>query len=134
MPRNRSCPSLPERFGETDGRAIVGKAPIYGENVRLSYQTMQRNEPQLTTLSRKGQIVIPQALRKRLGIVPNTRFLVYGEGDTVLLRRLNLPDVRREWKSINDAVERKMAKYGPIDDEEITATARKYRHRKRQGS
>lgn len=95
---------------------------------------MQRNEPQLTTLSRKGQIVIPQALRKRLGILPKTRFLVYGEGNTLLLRRLDLPDVRREWKSIKAAVEKKLEKYGPLSDEEIEATVRKYRHRKRQGS
>lgn len=95
---------------------------------------MQRNEPSLTTLSRKGQIVIPQALRKKLRIVPNTRFLVYGEGDTVLLRRLNLPDVRREWKNIKNAVEKKMEKYGPIADEDIADIVQKTRHRKRQSS
>ena len=95
---------------------------------------MERDEPQFTTLSRKGQIVIPQALRKRLRIMPKTRFLVYGEGDTLLLRRLELPDVRQEWRDIKAAVEKRLEKYGPIADEEIEATVRKYRHGKRQGS
>ncbi len=95
---------------------------------------MQRYEPEVTTLSRKGQIVIPQALRKRLGIRPKTRFLVYGEGNTLLLRRLELPDIRQEWKDIKAVVDKRLEKYGPIADEEIEATVRKYRHGKRQGS
>ena len=73
---------------------------------------MERYEPSVTTLSRKGQIVIPQALRKRLGIRPKTRFLVYGEGDTVLLRRLELPDIRQEWKNLKAAVEKRLEKMG----------------------
>jgi len=95
---------------------------------------MERYEPRVTTLSRKGQIVIPQALRKRLRITPKTRFLIYGEGDTLLLRRLELPDVRREWKDIKAAVEKRVNRYGPIRDEEIEAAVRKYRHGKRKGS
>ncbi len=95
---------------------------------------MQRYQPQITTLSRKGQIVIPQALRKRLGIRPKTRFLVYGEGDTLLLKKVQLPDLRGEWKGLKAIVQKRLEKYGPITEEEIEATVRKYRHGKRQGS
>jgi AbrB family looped-hinge helix DNA binding protein len=95
---------------------------------------VRNHEAELTTISRKGQVVIPQAVRKKLGIRPKTRFLVYGEGDTVLLRRVELPDIREEWKSLKELVQKRLEMYGSITEEEIEATVRKYRHRKRQSS
>ncbi len=91
-------------------------------------------EPEITIMSQKGQVVIPQALRKRLGIRPKTRFLVYGEGDTLLLRKVELPDIREEWKSLKATIEKRVEKYGPITEEEIEATVRKHRHEKSQGA
>jgi AbrB family looped-hinge helix DNA binding protein len=57
-------------------------------------------EPEVTTISAKGQIVIPQSLRKALRIKPRTKFLVFGKGDTVIMKRLELPDVKKEWEEI----------------------------------
>ena len=57
-------------------------------------------EPEVTTISEKGQVVIPQSIRKRLGIKPRTKFLVFGRGDTVIMKRLKLPDVKKEWEEI----------------------------------
>ena len=57
-------------------------------------------EPQVTTMSEKGQVVIPQSIRKELGIKPRTKFLVFGRGDTVIMKRLELPDVKKEWEEI----------------------------------
>ena len=37
-----------------------------------------------TRLSSKGQVVIPEAIRKRLGLEPGTEFVVLGENDTVV--------------------------------------------------
>jgi AbrB family looped-hinge helix DNA binding protein len=54
-------------------------------------------EPQVTTISEKGQIVIPQSIRKELGIKPKTKFLVYGKGDTIIMKKLELPDMKKEW-------------------------------------
>jgi AbrB family looped-hinge helix DNA binding protein len=57
-------------------------------------------EPEVTTISAKGQVVIPQSLRKALGIKPRTKFLVFGRGDIVIMKRLELPDVKKEWEEI----------------------------------
>jgi bifunctional DNA-binding transcriptional regulator/antitoxin component of YhaV-PrlF toxin-antitoxin module len=60
--------------------------------------------------------VIPQAIRKELKIKPRTKFLVYGKGDTVIMKRLKLPDVKKEWDEIFTIIDRKNLK---ISEEEI---------------
>ena len=44
-----------------------------------------------TRLSSKGQIVIPDAIRRRLGLEPGVEFVVLGENDTIVLKRIRTP-------------------------------------------
>jgi AbrB family looped-hinge helix DNA binding protein len=46
---------------------------------------------EVTTLSTKGQVVIPQRLRDTLGLQPGDKFVAVGEADTVVLKRLTVP-------------------------------------------
>ena len=48
---------------------------------------------EITTASSKGQIVLPAALRQHLGVKQGMRFAVYGQGDTVILKKLKIPSV-----------------------------------------
>jgi len=64
-------------------------------------------EPEVTTISEKGQVVIPQSIRKELGIKPRTKFLVFGRGDTVIMKKLELPDVKKEWEQIFKMIDKK---------------------------
>jgi AbrB family looped-hinge helix DNA binding protein len=48
---------------------------------------------ELTKISGKGQIVIPQKIRKKLGIKEGMRFAVYGEDDTVVLKKVAVPTI-----------------------------------------
>jgi AbrB family looped-hinge helix DNA binding protein len=41
------------------------------------------------TLSTKGQVVLPQAIRVRLGLLPGSELEVTTEGDAVILRRVS---------------------------------------------
>jgi AbrB family looped-hinge helix DNA binding protein len=41
-----------------------------------------------TKLSSKGQVVIPEDVRKELGLEPGAQFVVMGEGDVVILKRI----------------------------------------------
>jgi len=68
---------------------------------------MTQEEPQITTISEKGQVVIPQSLRSALRLEPGTKFLVFGRGDTVVMKKLELPDVRREWEGIFKMMDKK---------------------------
>jgi AbrB family looped-hinge helix DNA binding protein len=77
---------------------------------------MTTQEPEVTTISEKGQVVIPQSIRKELGIKPKNKFLVYGRGDTIILKKLELPSLKKEWDDIFKLMDKKALK---ISDEEI---------------
>ena len=81
----------------------------------------------ITSLSSKGQVVIPQSIRKELGIKPKNKFLVYGRGDTIIMKKLELPSLKKEWDAIFKLMDKKELK---MSDEEIQreiAAARKTR-------
>lgn len=46
-----------------------------------------------TRLSSKGQVVIPEAIRRRLGLESGTRFVVAGEDGTVVLKVIETPSM-----------------------------------------
>ena len=86
---------------------------------------MTTEEPEVTTISEKGQVVIPQSIRKELGIKPKNKFLVYGRGDTIIMKKLELPSLKKEWEDIFKLMDKKELK---MSDEEIQreiAAARK---------
>lgn len=88
-------------------------------------------EPEVTTVDKKGQVIIPQSLRRELGIKPRTKLLVFGRGDTLIMKKLGLPVLTKEWDEIFRAREAKKLKisYDEILDE-IAATRRES-HRSR---
>lgn len=90
-------------------------------------------EPEITTLGQKGQVVIPQTLRKHLGVGPKTKFLVFGEGDVIILKRLRLPDVQGQWMEVLSRVgEKKLGLTEAQVAAEVRA-ARRTRARKPKG-
>jgi AbrB family looped-hinge helix DNA binding protein len=86
-------------------------------------------ELEVTTMSEKGQVVIPQSIRKELGIKPKTKFLVYGRGDTVIMKKLELPDLKKEWEDIFKLIEKKALKLSEKEIQEEIAEARKANRR-----
>lgn len=93
---------------------------------------MANQEQEITTVSEKGQVVIPLSVRRRLGIKPKTRFVVYGEGDTVIMTRIELPNMREEWKRLRAVIDKRIARYGEISDEEISEIVQKHRHERKR--
>jgi AbrB family looped-hinge helix DNA binding protein len=77
---------------------------------------MTTEVPEVTTISEKGQVVIPQSIRKEMGIKPKNKFLVYGRGDTIIMKKLELPDIKQEWDDIFKLMDKKGLK---ISDEEV---------------
>ncbi|MCZ0934685.1 MAG: AbrB/MazE/SpoVT family DNA-binding domain-containing protein [Gemmatimonadetes bacterium] len=47
-----------------------------------------------TKLSSKGQVVIPEPIRRRLGLETGTEFVVLGEEGTVVLKVVDPPSMR----------------------------------------
>lgn len=46
-----------------------------------------------TRMSSKGQIVIPEIIRKRLNLKEGVQFVVVGEGDVVILKAISPPNM-----------------------------------------
>lgn len=44
-----------------------------------------------TTLSSKGQVVIPEGIRNQLGLKEGDQFVVIGEGDAIILKTITPP-------------------------------------------
>jgi antitoxin PrlF len=49
------------------------------------------NPFEITTMTSRGQVVIPQAVRDALELDSGTKFVVIGEGDTVILKKIEAP-------------------------------------------
>lgn len=83
-------------------------------------------------MSSKGQVVIPQALREKLGIGPKSKLLVYGYGDSLIMKRLEMGDAIRVMKTLYKRIDAKIAKYGERTQDEIQREIELYRAEKRR--
>jgi AbrB family looped-hinge helix DNA binding protein len=90
------------------------------------------SEPEITTVSAKGQVVIPQALRERLRLEPKTKLLVYGEEDTVIMKKLYLPNLREEWERIRQIIDDRNKRYGSLTEDDVKKEVEAYRKEKRK--
>lgn len=46
-----------------------------------------------TRMSSKGQVVIPESIRKQLNLTEGAQFIVVGEGDVVILKAITAPSL-----------------------------------------
>ena len=91
---------------------------------------VQSEKADVTVVSDKGQVVIPQSIRKKLGIVPRTKLLVYGYEDAVIMKKLNVPDVVKELEALYKRVDKRIAKHGELTNEEINQVIQDCRKKK----
>ncbi|MCX8189220.1 MAG: AbrB/MazE/SpoVT family DNA-binding domain-containing protein [Nitrososphaeria archaeon] len=91
---------------------------------------MEYKKLDIIVVSSKGQVVIPQAVREKLGIKPQTKLLVYGYKDAVIMKKIEVPNIEEELENIYKKVEGRIARYGELADEEIEKIIQEYRKRK----
>ena len=80
-----------------------------------------------TRMSSKGQIVIPDIVRKRLNLQAGTQFIVMGEDDVVILKAIETPDRQAFDKLIEEA--RQQAKMAGLKRKDIADAVSKARGR-----
>ncbi|MFH1916666.1 MAG: AbrB/MazE/SpoVT family DNA-binding domain-containing protein [Nanoarchaeota archaeon] len=55
---------------------------------------------ELTRISEKGQVVIPSSLRKEMGIKKSDQFIIFGEGGTVILKKIEIPAFKKTFDEV----------------------------------
>lgn len=86
------------------------------------------SEVSTTKLSSRGQIVIPEEIRRRLGLKTGTQFVVVGDADTVVLKRIDAPKLEEFDALVSQA--RKAASRVGLREEDIAAAVRRVRQRR----
>ena len=81
-----------------------------------------------TKLSSKGQVVIPEAIRERLGLEAGVQFVVVAEGDVVVLKVLNAPKMS-DFKVLMDRAQESADAAG-LTPEDIEEAIREVRGRR----
>jgi AbrB family looped-hinge helix DNA binding protein len=82
-------------------------------------------QPATTKLSSKGQVVIPEEIRTRLGLEPGAQFVVVGEGDVVVLKALKAPTMS-DFKALLDSA-RESAEAAGMTPRDIRQAVREVR-------
>lgn len=78
-----------------------------------------------TKLSSKGQVVIPEEIRKRLGLEAGAQFVVVGEGDVVVLKAIQPPPMT-DFKGLLERA-RASAEEAGLTPQEVEGAVRKAR-------
>ncbi len=78
-----------------------------------------------TKMSSKGQIVIPEEIRKRLGLKPGSQFVVVGNKDTVILKTITPPSMDEFDELIAEA--RKQARRVGMKQSDVSKAIKKAR-------
>lgn len=86
------------------------------------------SQPATTKLSSKGQVVIPEEIRKRLGLEAGAQFVVVGEGDVVVLKALKAPRMS-DFKALLEEA-RKSAEAAGLTPEDVERAIREVRKNK----
>ena len=83
--------------------------------------------PATTRMSSKGQVVIPEEVRERLGLKAGTKFVIVAEGDVVILKTLSSPSMDQFDELITKA--RKQARESGMKRSDISKALKKVRNR-----
>ena len=74
---------------------------------------------ELTTISTKGQVVIPQHIRKDLGLEVGSQIVISKMEDFVVLKKVNIPDPKEEFKKLTGLGQKHAKKLGLKSEEDV---------------
>ncbi len=102
------------------------QSDIYlGKKVRLMH-SMENAD--VVVVSSKGQVVIPQNLRRKLRIEAKSKLLVYPYSDSLILKKLDIKNVEKELESVFRVIDARKAVEGEITEQELNRLVQTFRH------
>ena len=85
---------------------------------------------EVTSLSTKGQVVIPQLIRDDLGIKPGSKLMVISDGVNVLLKPLESPKLEAFRKLVGES--RAYARRVGLKQSDVPAALKRVRNARRR--
>ena len=82
---------------------------------------------EITSISSRGQVVIPQSLRDKLKIREGEKFVVIGEDNTIVLKKLEMPSFKGFDKLL--AKTREFAKKNELKEANVKQAVKKAREK-----
>ena len=95
-----------------------------------SYTGEKVEEPKIAVVGTKGQIVIPQQLRRELKIKPKTRLAVYRKGDKLLVTKLKVPSLSQELRKLFSEIDEQYKRKKRPTERELLEEIQAYRQEK----
>ncbi len=87
------------------------------------------NQVEVTSLSSKGQVVIPSGIRKELGVSTGSKFVVLTDGNNLLLKPVQTPKLETFKKLIKESTA--LAKKMGFKKSNVAKTIKKARNENR---
>jgi len=69
-------------------------------------------EVEITKISEKGQVVIPSILRKEMRIEKADQFLIFGEGNTIILKKIEKATIKKSFEEIAKPLQKSAERLG----------------------
>jgi len=88
-------------------------------------------EPEIATVGTKGQVVIPQQIRKELGIKPRTKLAMYSRGGRLVAAKVEAPTLGDELKDLFREIDGRYKGKKRPTEREVLAEIQAYRKEKR---
>lgn len=82
----------------------------------------------VTVVSVRGQVVIPNEVRKKLRLKPKDVLVVYGEGDTIIMKKVELPELKDEFEKIKQIAKERDRRRGRLSQRDIDDEVAAVRH------
>ena len=83
----------------------------------------------VTSVSTKGQVVLPKSIRDSLTLQTGTKLLVISDGQSIVLKPIEMPDIS-EFQGLMEAASSWAAEVG-MTEEDISSAITTVRNRKR---
>lgn len=88
-------------------------------------------EPEIATVGTKGQVVIPQQIRKELGIGPKTKLAIYSRGGRLVAAKVEAHELGGELRALFREIDRRYQGKKRPTEREILAEIQSYRKERR---
>jgi AbrB family looped-hinge helix DNA binding protein len=101
---------------------------FYSSSILLVRTEIIMTDVETTRMSSKGQVVIPENIRNKLGLKAGSQFIVVGEKDVVILKSIGVPLLAEFNRLINKA--RKQAEKAGLKESDISSLINEARNKK----